>query len=156
MTSISTRSSTRNRRRVSCGRCCARTRRDGRIFWCCGHPALMSFICGVLAITFIGGVGLWELGILQPILAQTLMYVYIMIIVVAFVNLLVSQLWNLVRRMVNFIMMESQKMKDTFRLFRKKDKFPGQRAGASEFFNDDLTSRATRSMPTADAHFSRK
>lgn len=88
--------------------------------WCVYHPRLMTFICGVLVVTFLGGCILWQMGLLQPLLAQCIMYVYVMLVVVAFISVMISRLWSLVRRLVNYLITEFQRMKDVFRIFGKK------------------------------------
>lgn len=114
--------------------------------WCMHHPVLMTYICGVLSITFIGGCVLWQMGILQPILAQCIMYVYIMGIVVAFMSLLFTRLWHLFKRFVSYIMTATQKVKGVFHILPKK---MGPQAGGApgggpkmrDMFDDDLTTK---------------
>merc|ERR1719491_2159395 len=118
--------------------------------WCCYHPAIMTFVCGVVIITFVGGCVLWEFGILQPILSQCIVYIYIMLVLVAFVALIVSKLWTVCRSMVDFLICEFGRLKDVFKIFGKRQRFgknKGEKAKgekAFDFFEDNVTSGAEK------------
>jgi len=91
--------------------------------WCCCNSVAIRFFAGTTVLTLVGGCVLWRLGILQPILSQVVMYAYITFIVSAFVSLMISQVWQLIRRLVAYIIREFRKLKAVFRIFGKKSKY---------------------------------
>lgn len=60
---------------------------------CCCSWRMYKFMAIALICTIIGGYILWQAGILQPLLAQLLLYAYIVILIVSFVVVL---FWELV------------------------------------------------------------
>lgn len=97
-------------------------KRSCRICWCCNNTVAM-FFGGVVVVSLLGGAILWEMGVLQPILSQCIIYVYITLIVAGFVSLLVAQLWRLIRRITSYIIAEFQKLRGVFRIFGHKTKY---------------------------------
>merc|ERR1712071_720953 len=78
---------------------------------------------GVFVITLSGGFILWHMGILQPILSQCIMYVYITVIMVGFVSLLLSQTWRVLRKGGTYVIKEFQKLRSVFRFFGGKTRY---------------------------------
>jgi len=97
-------------------------RRRCQLCFCC-NTQVMWFFTGVVVISTVGGAVLWELGILQPILGQCIMYIYITLIVSGFITLMVSQVWRMIRKMVNYTVTEFQKLRGVFHFFGKKSKY---------------------------------
>eukprot|EP00930_Biecheleria_cincta_P075568 TRINITY_DN62741_c0_g1_i1.p1 TRINITY_DN62741_c0_g1~~TRINITY_DN62741_c0_g1_i1.p1 ORF type:complete len:426 (-),score=56.78 TRINITY_DN62741_c0_g1_i1:45-1322(-) len=60
---------------------------------CCCSWRMYKFMAIALICTIIGGYILWQAGILQPLLAQLLLYAYIVILVISFVVVL---FWELI------------------------------------------------------------
>jgi len=71
---------------------------------CFCRPYVLSFTCGTILVSFVCGCVLWELGLLQPILAQCMVYLYVVGIVATFLALLVYQVWMLVARSVRVVL----------------------------------------------------
>lgn len=82
--------------------------------WCFCNRTIFIFLCMFLVITLLGGYILWELGVLQPFLAQWLMYAYLVFAVGSFVALVVMEVWKVSARMVRYVIREFRKIKDKF------------------------------------------
>lgn len=84
---------------------------------CCCSWRMYKFMAIALICTIIGGYILWQAGILQPLLAQLLLYAYIVILIVSFVVVL---FWELVSSLTSNLDKVSRtvgKFGDGFNLF---------------------------------------
>lgn len=85
-------------------------------WWC--NRQVATFCLGICLVTFVGGAVLWKFNIIQPILSQVVMYVYIAVVLTAFIGLVMSQLWKMVWKMVTYIGKDLGKVKGMFGGFR--------------------------------------
>mmetsp|Transcript_24587 Transcript_24587/g.57066 ORF Transcript_24587/g.57066 Transcript_24587/m.57066 type:complete len:315 (-) Transcript_24587:157-1101(-) len=76
----------------------------GSCLRCFCRPLVCSFICGTLVVTFVLCCVLWEIGLLQPVLAQCMVYVYVVGVIGLFISLLVYEVWVLVVRSVRVVL----------------------------------------------------
>lgn len=84
---------------------------------CCCSWRMYKFMAIALICTIIGGYILWQAGILQPLLAQLLLYAYIVILIVSFVVVL---FWEIVSGLTSNVEKVSRavgKFGDGFNLF---------------------------------------
>lgn len=97
---------------------------------CCCSLRMYKFVAITLICTVLGGYILWQAGILQPLLAQLLLYAYIVILVVSFVVVL---FWELVASLTHNL----DKVTRTVGKFGDGFNFFGQPRGGStsERFN---------------------
>ena len=56
-----------------------------------------------MLLTFLGGKILWNSGILQPLLAQLLLYAYVILIILGFAVVITHELTRKIRRTVDSI-----------------------------------------------------
>ncbi|CAK9096704.1 unnamed protein product [Durusdinium trenchii] len=82
----------------------------GCLSWlsCCGccrycSKTVILFTLGAMLLTFLGGKILWNSGILQPLLAQLLLYAYVILIILGFAVVITHELTRKIRRTVDSI-----------------------------------------------------
>uniref|UniRef100_A0A7S4Q7Z8 Transmembrane protein n=1 Tax=Alexandrium monilatum TaxID=311494 RepID=A0A7S4Q7Z8_9DINO len=68
------------------------------LFRCFCRPYILMFTCGTGFVSVAFGLLLWEIGLLQPILSQLMVYAYVMGIVVLFIALMAYEIYILVIR----------------------------------------------------------
>jgi len=95
-----------------CARCC-----------CCCNPQLAMFLFGVIFFSVMLGAITWQLGLLQPIIAQLGAYAYIAAILVFFVAILIAELWRAVTTLIRYIMMEFARFRGHFKTGMSKAKY---------------------------------
>lgn len=71
--------------------------------WCYRRRAILYFFLVVVVVSISAGCILWQMGLLQPILAQFAMYLYVIIFVSGFFALLTMQVWGKLRRMALYL-----------------------------------------------------
>lgn len=71
---------------------------------CFCRPYVFMCTCGTVFVSTIFALVLWEMGLLQPILSQLMVYAYIMGVVVLFVGMLAYEIWVLVARSVRVVL----------------------------------------------------
>jgi len=83
-----------------------------RYSWCCCglcgicgicSPKVILFFLFAILVTCIGGAVLWNSGILQPLLAQLLLYAYIIVLITAFVSVLLWEATESLRKAISHI-----------------------------------------------------
>jgi len=83
-----------------------------RYSWCCCglcgicgicSPKVLMFFLIAILVTCIGGAVLWNSGILQPLLAQLLLYAYIIVLITAFVSVLLWEATESLRKAISHI-----------------------------------------------------
>jgi len=95
-----------------CTRCC-----------CCFNPQVAMFVYGVILVSVLLGAVTWQLGLLQPIIAQIGAYAYIAAILVCLVAFLVAELWRAVTTLIQYIILEFSKLKNHFKGGVKKAQY---------------------------------
>eukprot|EP00438_Fugacium_kawagutii_P019556 Skav218422 [mRNA] locus=scaffold420:13994:14956:- [translate_table: standard] len=81
-------------------------KRTCSLFSCCGFrcpTTVVIFTIVAAFVTVLGGKILWNCGILQPLLAQLLLYAYVILIIVGFVAVITHELTRKVRTMLRGI-----------------------------------------------------
>lgn len=119
-----------------------RPKDEGRTCWCCGcciccNNQVMIFFGGVLVITALGGAVLWQMGLLQPVIAEFTVYTYIAVVLVCFLTLLLAQLWRVLRTLVKYVVVEGKRMKGYF-----KGGFSQARDVMKDFLDDGRLNRS--------------
>mmetsp|Transcript_68363 Transcript_68363/g.193748 ORF Transcript_68363/g.193748 Transcript_68363/m.193748 type:complete len:335 (-) Transcript_68363:20-1024(-) len=87
--------------------------------WCCCSPGVLAFLTAALLVSVVGGSVLWEMGILQPILAPFISYVYVIALFAAFVAILVWEFWRLFRTFVRYVVAQLHGLQRVLRPFRR-------------------------------------
>lgn len=105
----------------SCGWCpCA----------CCCSLQICLFSFVMLVISAVAGSIMWQAGVIQPILAQVSMYIYVISLFVAFLAVIMWEFWSVLRDLIKYIIGEFRKVKGTLRPWGKRPDQKGDIKGS--------------------------
>mmetsp|Transcript_42092 Transcript_42092/g.78215 ORF Transcript_42092/g.78215 Transcript_42092/m.78215 type:complete len:409 (-) Transcript_42092:32-1258(-) len=109
-----------------------------RYSWCCcglcgvcSRSVIIFFLCALL-VTCAGGAVLWNSGILQPLLAQLLLYAYIMSLIAAFVTVIIWESTASIRKAMAHVFGKVDQLDNMFPNFwgaKQRGRSPGAELG---------------------------